>query len=172
MKNKFLVLSLVVLVAMLAVPTSAFAWSGVKGEVRDSLTGGLWGWGGTVWVINESAGGTLVGEGDIVGGLINITYESGKEPAFNDLITVYIYPNPQPAGSPGMLTRSYTEVPEITVQYDFGNVMTNTGPNALELVDFSVASQSPSNTWLPLVLLVGSVALVSGAITVIRKRKA
>jgi len=79
--------------------------------------------------------------------------------------------NPVPlVGLPGNFEVSYTDTFS-AVPRNLGNIDTNRGPTALELVDFSVTPQSSNNTWLPFVLLIGSVALVSGAVTVIRKRR-
>jgi hypothetical protein len=87
-------------------------------------------------------------------------------------VSVDLNGNPVPlVGLPGNFEVSYTDTFS-AVPRNLGNIDTNRGPTALELVDFSVTPQSSNNTWLPFVLLIGSVALVSGAVTIIRKRRA
>lgn len=60
----------------------------------------------------------------------------------------------------------------IPIIYSVGtNLETGTGPTSVQLVDFSVSQPATQNPWLPYVLLVGSVVLVTGAVTILRKRR-
>ncbi len=171
MKNKFFFLLVAVLIAMLVAPTSAQAYSGVDLQVRDNKTNDFWSWGGTVYIYNNTTS-TMITSTPLIYGIVNIDYAPGPLPSMGDSITIFIVTTPGPDGSPGVLEHTYTELSFVPGHYPAPTIQTGTGPNAIELVDFSVTPQSGGNTWLPFVLLIGSVALVSGAVAVVRKRKA
>ena len=171
MKNKFFIVLVAVIVAMLVSPLPAQAYSGIDLQVRDNKTNDFWSWGGTVYVFNNTTG-ALITQTPLIEGVINLDYAPGALPSMGDSITIYVVTLPGPEGSPGVLEHTYTELIFVPDHYPVPTIQTGTGPNAIELVDFSVSPQASGNTWLPFVLLIGSVALVSGAVTVLRKRKA
>jgi hypothetical protein len=53
-----------------------------------------------------------------------------------------------------------------------GHFVVGNGEDPTLITLESVSASSSGNTWLPFVLLVGSVALVSGTVAFLRKRKA
>jgi len=171
MKNKFFIVLLAVLVVMLVSPLPAHAYSGIDLQVRDNRTNDFWSWGGTVYIFNETTQ-TLITSTPLIYGIVSVDYPSGLEPSMGDSIKIYIATTPGPEGAPGVLEHSYTELTFILGHYSGETIQTGTGPNAIELVDFSVTPQASGNMWLPFALMIGSVALVSGAIAVLRKRKA
>ena len=188
MKNKLFLLVAVILVAAMVFPTPAYAWTGVTGQVIDSLNLDPWAYGGQVWVVNNTNGTILIAAELDINGAFNFAWltdtlgplgvcggspcvDATAAPASTNSLELVIIPYPGPNGTPGVISRTFNQN-VIPARYNPGYLETGTGPTALELVDFSVTPQSSNNTWLPFVLLVGSVALVSGAVTVIRKRRA
>lgn len=179
-----------VLLAMMAIP--AFAYGSIQGQVIDSLNLDGWTHYGEVWVYDtvtgdvcgtgtlDSTGGfsiTLNGTQDDLsyGTIVDCTTPAHSGNTFEILIDFTC--SMGVAGCDASVSDPQTQTIQFTqnglpISFNAGFVETGTGPNALDLVDFSVTSQSSSNTWLPFVLLIGSVALVSGAVTVIRKRRA
>ena len=193
MKNKLFILIAVMLVAAMVFPVPAYAYTGVQGRVIDSKTKTAWQNGGDVWVINNSTGDIeATGSLDPVTGAFSINWgddalgfgavnADATPPQTGENIEFVIdfgcafsltLGCPPVNGTPAMISFAFTQN-GIPIQFNAGtNIETGTGPTALELVDFSVTPQSSNNTWLPFVLLIGSVALVSGAVTIIRKRRA
>ena len=195
MKNKLYLVIIVVMIAMV-LPIPAYAYSGVEGDVLDSFTLQPWTHGGEVFVLNLNTGALIatcalliadappleVGDFQCIYGTDGLGTGAtlGPPPANSDQVRVIIdYTCPViPANCTGFADPpanteyTFTELSFLTSNANTGSLQTGTGPNAIELVDFSVTTQSSSNTWLPFFLLIGSVALVSGAIILIRKRKA
>lgn len=173
MKRRLLTVLLVVLVALMAVGP-AFAYTGISGTVTENKTGGnlAWIYGGTVTVqaidLAAPAGLVLCGAGslNVPAGTYNFSFASGCTSQSNPYYVITLDLNAGPNGKPAAQTvgRGNGSDPLVV---DF---VTNTGPTAVELTDFSVAPQA--NNWLPFVLLIGSVALVGGAVTLLRKRRA
>jgi hypothetical protein len=195
MKNKLFILIAVMLVAAMVFPVPAYAYTGVQGRVIDSKTKTAWQNGGDIWVINNSTGDIeATGKLDSAGafsinwgddalnyGMVGTVNADSTPPLTGENVEFVIdfgcafslTPGCPPVnGTPAMISFAFTQN-GIPIRFNAGtNIETGTGPTALELVDFSVTPQSSNNTWLPFVLLIGSVALVSGAVTVIRKRRA
>ena len=198
MKNKFFFLLAVVFIAAMIFPTSAYAYTRVQGSVIDSLNLVGWAHGGEVWVF-DSAGnicgtgvlgiaepntGVLMGGNPLTPGIDitsgnfddNLGQRTGDCTGPTTVLVDFtcgmgVASCTAPVSNPGTYTVDFAQNP-LPIPFNAGFIETGTGPNAIELVDFSVTPQASGNTWLPFVLLIGSVALVSGAVAVIRKRKA
>jgi hypothetical protein len=169
-KNRIAILFIVVMISLLITPTQVFAFTGVSGNVEDTVTGDPWAWGGYVYLVNQTTG-ELAGQGSFTGSSFNIDYS--VQPSNNDQIMVYVFPNSGPEGTPPyVFSGPHNEVSAIPAPLPVGTMVLQSGPNSIELVDFSVTPQSNVSTWLPFILLVGSVILVGGAVTIIRKRQA
>jgi len=185
---KRIILKSLVIFAILAVlATPVLAFSAVQFFVIDSLTLQPWGTsdGQSYYIyIMGSDSGTLLDTGTLTTPAAPVldftcTYGSAcppgssstlSAPATGETVTIYITLTGTD-GNPSTYITSFQQ-PLIDLGTFTINHQTGTGPNAIELSEFSVNSQSSANTWLPFLLLVGSVALVSGAVTVIRKRRA
>jgi hypothetical protein len=170
MKNKFTFLFVIVTIALLITPTQAFAFTGISGYLVDAINGDPWNYGGYVYIGNQTAG-EVAGEGSFSGDYFEITYTN--PPSDGDQLIVYIFPNTGPEGTPPyIISGPHTEATIIPVYLPLGTLVVQSGPTSVELVDFSITPQSNGNTWLLFVLLVGSVALVSGAVVILRKKRA
>ncbi len=151
-----------------------------------------WTNGGEVWVVNNSTGdveatGLLDASGNFsivwgIAGLPGIPVDTDATPPqpgeqieiiidYTCSITGPLPTCPPPLGVPATTSFIFTQS-IVPIMRSTGFIYTGTGPNAIELVDFQVTSQSGGSNWLPFALLIGSLVLVSGAVTVIRKRKA
>jgi hypothetical protein len=178
MKKRFWVTLIAVIVVTLILPGTAHAWNGVSGQVVDGASSDPWIHGGQVWVINMTNGnnlatGNLNGDGtfainfgdDGVGcGCINNVSLPGHS------LQVVVIPNAGPSGAPGAIFEDFQQN-SIPIPYPTGYLYTDTGPTAVELADLSVTSQTRSAAWLPIVLLVGSILLVSSAVVIVRKKR-
>ena len=134
----------------------------------DAITGDPWSWGGYVYIWNQTAG-VIAGEGSFVGSSYNISYSIPPDPG--DQIFVYILATRGPNGAPPQLISPPFLESGIPISYQVGTLVAQSGPNSVELVEFSVAPQTSSNFWLPFILLFGSIILVVGSIYLIRKRR-
>ena len=170
MKTKLLTLFILVTVIALAAPIPARAYSGVRIEVRDNKTNDFWSWGGDVYVYDNTSSTLLAGPVALPAAALTISYNVA--PSMNDSITIYVITDPGPEGSPGVLSHTYSELSFVPGVYPAPTIQTGTGPTSLDLVNFTVNSQTNASPWLPYILLVGSVILVSGAVTLLRKRRA
>jgi hypothetical protein len=169
MKNKIMLLIIILLVALVAVPTPAFAYSGVTGQVRNASTGQGWTFGGAVYIINTTQN-NFAGQGSLNSdGTFTVPYNLVSPDVGNSLY-VYIVLNPGSEGTPDPLSSSQFSNNSSTNSYDVGVLNVGSGPNSIELVDFSVTPQSGSNFWLPYILLICSIILVGGLVTWMRKR--
>ena len=172
------------LATLLATTTALATQTGYAGKLWDSDTPpSPWQYGATIYATNCLADGTLLGtafygETQVSAGTstFDVDWKDGGAPDApndGDYVCLYVVFNAGSSGTPTpVLTDPQPVLFFVSGHINFGNIQSGTGPNAVELVDFSVAPQSSGNTWLPYILLVGSVALVSGAVAVIRKRKA
>jgi len=186
--KKFLFASLITFLVSMVVVAPVFAFSSVQFNIYDGLT--LQPWGTSpgqsyrIYVSGSVSGtlldtGTLTTPGDPV---LDFTcaYDGAcppgygttlTAPAANETVNIYIILSGT-VDNPSTIIASFQQPP---LGVDLGTFSitrnTGTGPNAIELAEFSVTSKSSGNFWLPFALLVGSVALVSGAVAVIRKRK-
>lgn len=179
MKSKVLIILVVIFVAIMFLPTPANAWCGVTGLVSDGKDGQPWVHGGSITVYGTVAGAsppiaiTAPAPINTSTGIYSASYTQAPD-LFTTVYIVATFTNGG-EGTPSNQVITITEAPSGSVPCtpDYQqNITLDTGPNAIELKDFSVTTQSSTNTWLPFVLLVGSVALVSSAVTVIRKRRA
>jgi len=170
MKIKAIILFIIIFVAVFGAPTTAFAYSGVQGDLVDQVTGHPWSNGGYIYIWNITAG-VMAGQGAFTGGSYSIPYTNQPNPGppSADQLVIYILPAVGSAGpSPTVISPSFIES-GISSPYQVGTLTVQAGPNSVELVDFSVTSESRGNSWLPFILLIGSVVLVTGAVFVIRK---
>ena len=170
MKRKLFLIFAVSLIAFMAT-TPALAFDGVSGLIIDEKNGDPWAWEATVYAWNSIDYTVYINGTSFTGGSFAIDWDT--IPPLGAEIEVFIVygdpPGTYPAPTPASIF--IRQLPP-SGHYPLGNISTGTGPNAIELVDFSVTPQSSGNIWLPFVLLAGSVALVSGAVAVVRKRKA
>ena len=167
MKRTFKIL--VIVFASLLVVTTAYAWTGVDGKAVDSKTGAGWAHGGTAYAVS-SVDGML--------GTYPLSTAAGTEGEFSGAytatpgatITVYIVFSPGPNGTPATNSDCTFIDVAIPVHYGCGNILTGTGPTAITLADLT-AESSAANPWLPAILVVGALAVVSGGLVVVRRKR-
>lgn len=169
------------LILALSVTTPVFAYTGVTGQVIDTIDNGGWTWGGDVVILNSMTGSIIAtcmldGTGNIVGpgGTLcqyNVSnallpFLSLVPPAPGELIIVYIDFNcgisgTCSGGSVGTPASIFFPYPEATsaLPFDVGQLMTGTGPNAVKLSGMSSASSL--GVALVLALVAGGSVLVS-----------
>jgi hypothetical protein len=191
MKTKLFVLIVAILITALATPDMAYAWQNINCDTGDGSEcevidayGDAWTHGFTVEIIGATSLNTLCGPFNFDGTVSTFSVPCpGPYPSESGLWVV-VDPNPGPQGDPGPFP-DYNGDPqggiwqsiqalhwpgigdgELTNEYD-----TESGPNAIVLKDFSARTSAASPSWLPYVLVVGSLALVSGALTIVRKRR-
>lgn len=156
---------------------SVTAWNGVSGQVRDSINQDGWVHGGDVWILNPAF--ETVATGSLgVNGNFSIPYTACAFGAPCDgvqagTMTVYVdfecqtsgnACNP-PVGYPATAQLTYTEGgPPINL--NLGYIYTGTGPNAVNLQNFSADSGSIFPVVLGSLLLV----LAAGMTVFFRKR--
>ena len=170
MKHKPILLLTILLIALMVTPTPAFAYSGVTGRVIDGSTGSGWTHGGSVLIINDTQG-SIAGSGSLnPDGTFSVSYSI--PPSLDNELYVYITLTPGSEGTPDPVSSDIYSEQSGARTYDVGDIQVGTGPNSIELVEFSVSPQSNSNTWLPFVLLAGSVVLLGGAVLVTRRLRA
>ena len=167
MKTKILI-CIILFVAVFAAPSPVIAYTGVSGDVVDAITGDPWSWGGYVYIWNQTAG-LIAGEGTFTGSSYNIPYSI--QPTVGDQLFVYILADRGPRGAPPLLISPPYSETGITISYQVGTLVAQSGPNSVELIDFSVSPQTSNIFWLPFILLIGSVILVVGSVYLIRKRR-
>jgi hypothetical protein len=179
---------LIALVFCLGVVSPALAYSGVEGQVVDSVTGNGWSWGGDVYIINDITGYILATcflspTGYIVSNLPADPCTYGSAALFNFLWTAPSNGDDidividfscalsgncsgGPVGTPATLNVAYTEDTTDSDPYNINDVLdpeTGTGPNAVQLSGMGGAS----SLGLALVL-----ALVAGSSLLVKKNKA
>jgi hypothetical protein len=171
---------IILLFAILLTSTTASAHSGYSGYLWDSASPPApWEHGATIYAINCNADGSIIGDelyGTTVLGIGETSFSEDwggpQFPGINDYVCLYVSFNFGGTGQPtDVITEAIPYLSFVAGRMNFGNIQTGTGPTAVELVDFNVTSQTNSNNWLPFILLVSSIALVSGAVTLIRKRR-
>jgi hypothetical protein len=200
MKHKIILVLVTAVLIGLAVPAPVTAYSGMSGGVIDSRNLDPWLNGADIWIVNNTQGGAIVATGTLntADGTFNLAWGQDDlnyfanggipllfPPASGDQVELIIdfscgYSSiyganpatcPPLNGTPTTMSFSITQN-AIPIRYNLGtNNETGTGPTSVQLVDFSVSQPAPQNTWLPYVLLIGSVILVSGAVTILRKRR-
>ena len=173
MKNTLFILLALIFVAVVLFPSPVYAFNGVEGIITDGKTSQRWTASDVTITIYASVGGTPTACGTTTmvpadNGSYSISYTCTPD-IFSNVYVLYSFADAA-NGTPSSQTETFVELPP--VEPYVLNIVTDTGPTAIELTEFSVTTQSSSNIWLPFVLLVGSVALVSGAVAVIRKRRA
>ena len=158
--------------------TNAHAQTGYSGSIWDSDTPPApWEHGAMIYATNCTADGTPLlskhyGTTEVLAGTSTFSASWITTPDPGDFVCLYVIFQHGGVDQPGdTVTHSIGYANFIPGNMNFGSIRTGTGPNSIQLVDFSATQQSSNNTWLPYILLVGSVALVSGTVAVIRKRK-
>ncbi len=186
MKKKLLMLFVVMLLTSLFVTTSAKAVSGVDVKMFDGKTYDAW---GTepgqqyMVIVSGSTDGVLLNSGWVttVGGppatpVLDYSCVWGAAACINGqalgtpAVPQTIYVTVLMKGTvndPSSYTESFFWPADLGTQYTI-NKNTNTGPTAITLTSFSAES---STNWLPLVLVVSALAVVSGGLVVIRRRR-
>ena len=170
MKSKLLILTILVLIAMMAAPTPAYAYPSVTGNVIDSKISDPWAWGGEVWVQDSSGNicgtGTLDSNGtfsivldgsqdDLAWGTtVDCTQASYSGQILEVIIDFDCFMDStnctddglgNPVDRPGTNSITFTQS-GLPFPWNIRDIETDTGPNAIELVDFSVTPQSNGNT--------------------------
>lgn len=174
--KKFAVVVLVLLI-LGVMAGSVMAWNGVTGQVRDSVYQQGWVHGGDVWILNGAyetvATGSLDANGTFAVPYTACLFGAPCDGVPGGTMTVYIDFNCQisgntctpPVGYPATAQVSYPEAgPPINL--NLGYIYTGTGPNAVNLQNFSAESGSI----LPMVLGSLLLVLVTGTAVFFRKR--
>jgi len=177
MKSKLVTALFLFLAFALLVPSSAFAYSGIKGSVIDSKTSQPWAYGGDVWVLNMATGEVIATGSLTAGGAFSIAYGNdglgvgslGAAPLSGNQVKIIIDftcsqsvtcggLGPAPNGDPGNSEFTYTEAP-IPGTLSAGYIKTGTGPTAIQLESLTVASAgSTPSPWLALAVCISVLA--------------
>jgi hypothetical protein len=184
--KKFLFASLITIFISLILFTPSSAFSGIYFNIYDSLTLQPWGTaeGQSYRIFVSGNGGrilldtgTLTTPADPVLQFTcnfgdpcpEVGYPNFLTPNSGETVNIYIILTGT-TDDPSTITRSFVQPPIPLGTYSISQG-TDSGPTAVDLVEFNVTSQTNSSNWLPFILLVSSIALVSGAVTLIRKRR-
>ncbi len=164
MRKKLLFALATALVATLIVAAPAFAWTSVYGQCIDSGTLQGWAYGGTVTVYGDVTAGAIASGSLAADGMFSIALP--PEPLADNTLYIVITYTSGPLGTPGTYIETIPDIPT-GIGYNMGYVKTDTGPNAVTLVQ---ANTKSPNVWLPALAIVALVG-VGGVILLLRRRR-
>jgi len=179
MKHKLTILIIALILTALITPSPAYAYDNFNATLLD-FYGDPWTWGGTVRLVNPIDLNDYCSSVPFSGSTVTIycpPTEGGPpfDPYYGgqSFLWMVIDPAAGPQGDPGEIWVQVQAAhwPGIGDYNHPSPIFTGTGPNAIVLKDFSLTSSTAGPSWLPYILVVGSLALVSGALVLVRKKQ-
>jgi hypothetical protein len=184
MKIKLIIVFTSILFLSLAIPVDTFAWNHVEIEVKDTKTGNGWIHGCDAKLVGKDTNflyqevlNACDGNGHIMlpaSGNPNRdgAYENeGGDPDFDLKIQITLH-DPNDPGN--LIIISHREIPALQRDMNYPEIVeifTNLGPNAVAVSSFSGTEGQSDPGLLPFVFLIGAMALISGAVVLLRNRQ-
>jgi LPXTG-motif cell wall-anchored protein len=168
---KFRTKVLFILLASLFVFTTASAYTGVIGTIQDAY-GDPWGYDFTITAYNQDPPyEEYINPTTQFDETIDESWDIIPPPSAHHITVVITFDDcfPDCTSIPNPIVVSFPSNAK-QAPYDLGTMSTGTGPNAIVLSNLT-ATSAAANPWLAAFIVVGALALVSGGVVVVRKKR-